>query len=163
MQVKMEWTCIPDGHYHRVIITEVVFIQLSCWGWAQSCSKHVEDSNKRNIEETVRQVGYLPEHLFELLWLHWHSLEFIRNMQLKIQRGHKVAILVVQMYYMATKWDRNKQSIFCRSFLNSESLCAPLLTSTRKRPVALTRPNHTYRVTNFENRKRTVWTCHTSI
>jgi len=23
--------------------------------------KHVEDSNKRNIEEIVRQVGYLPE------------------------------------------------------------------------------------------------------
>jgi len=25
------------------------------------CSKHVEDSNKHTIEETVRQVGYLPE------------------------------------------------------------------------------------------------------
>jgi hypothetical protein len=34
---------------------------LSSWGWAHSCSKHVEDSNKRNIEENVRQVGYLSE------------------------------------------------------------------------------------------------------
>jgi len=36
-------------------------MHLSSWGWAQSCSKHVEDSNKHIIEETVRQVGYLPE------------------------------------------------------------------------------------------------------
>jgi len=28
---------------------------------AHGFSKHVEDSNKRNIEETVRHVGYLPE------------------------------------------------------------------------------------------------------
>ena len=27
----------------------------------RGCSKHVEDSNKHIIEETVRQVGYLPE------------------------------------------------------------------------------------------------------
>jgi len=26
-----------------------------------SCSKHVEDSNKRIIEEIVRQVGYVPD------------------------------------------------------------------------------------------------------
>jgi hypothetical protein len=44
-----------------VIIPEVVFLQLSSWGWAQSCSKHVEDSNKHVIEETVSQVGHLPE------------------------------------------------------------------------------------------------------
>jgi len=44
-----------------VIIPDVVLIQLSSWGWAQGCSKHVEDSNKHIIEETVRQVGYLPE------------------------------------------------------------------------------------------------------
>jgi len=43
------------------IIPDVVFIQLSSWGWAQGCSKHVEDSNKNITEETVRQVGYLPE------------------------------------------------------------------------------------------------------
>ena len=36
-------------------------IQSSSWRWAQSCSKHAEDSNKHIIEETVRQVGYLPE------------------------------------------------------------------------------------------------------
>jgi len=35
-------------------------IELS-WRWAQSCSKHVEDSNKYIIEEIVRQVGHLPE------------------------------------------------------------------------------------------------------
>jgi len=34
---------------------------LSSWGWAHSCSKHVEDSNKHIIEEIVRQVDYLPE------------------------------------------------------------------------------------------------------
>jgi len=27
----------------------------------QSCSKHVEDSNKRSTDEIVRQGGYLPE------------------------------------------------------------------------------------------------------
>jgi len=36
-------------------------IQLSSWGWAHSCSKHVEDLHKHIIEETVRQVGYLTE------------------------------------------------------------------------------------------------------
>jgi hypothetical protein len=45
----------------RMIIPEVILIKLSSWGWAQSCSKHVEDSNKHIIEKTVRQVGYLPE------------------------------------------------------------------------------------------------------
>jgi hypothetical protein len=45
----------------RVIIPDVVLIQLSYWGWAQSCSKHVEDSNKHIIKETVRHVGHLPE------------------------------------------------------------------------------------------------------
>jgi len=44
-----------------VIIPEVVLIQLYSWWWAHSCSKHVEDSNKRIIEEIVRQVGHLPE------------------------------------------------------------------------------------------------------
>jgi hypothetical protein len=46
---------------NTVIIPEVVLIQLSSWGWAQSCSKHVEDSNKHIIEEIVCQVGHLPE------------------------------------------------------------------------------------------------------
>jgi len=36
-------------------------IQLFSWGWAHSCSKHVEDSNKHITEEIVHQVGYLPE------------------------------------------------------------------------------------------------------
>ena len=40
---------------------EVVLIQLSSWGWAQSCSKHEKDSNKHIIEEIVRQVGHLPD------------------------------------------------------------------------------------------------------
>jgi len=40
---------------------EVVLIQLSSWGWGHSCSKRVEDSNKRIIEEIVHHVGYLPE------------------------------------------------------------------------------------------------------
>jgi AAA+ ATPase superfamily predicted ATPase len=36
-------------------------IQMSSSGRAQSCSKHVEDSDKHIIEEIVRQAGYLPE------------------------------------------------------------------------------------------------------
>ena len=36
-------------------------MQLSSWGWAQSCSKHVKDLNKHIIEEIVRQVGHLPQ------------------------------------------------------------------------------------------------------
>jgi hypothetical protein len=36
-------------------------MQLSSWRSAQSCSKHVEDSNKHIIEEVVLQVGHLPE------------------------------------------------------------------------------------------------------
>jgi hypothetical protein len=44
-----------------VIIPDAVLIHLSSWGWAHGCSKHVEDSNKHIIEETVCQVGYLPE------------------------------------------------------------------------------------------------------
>jgi hypothetical protein len=46
---------------NRVIIPETVLIQLSSLGWAQSCLKHVEDSNKHNIGEIVHQVGHLPE------------------------------------------------------------------------------------------------------
>ena len=45
----------------RVIIPEVVLIQLSSWGWARSCSKHVEDSNKHIIKEIVHKFGYLQE------------------------------------------------------------------------------------------------------
>jgi hypothetical protein len=40
---------------------EVVLIQLSSWGWVQSCSKHVEDFHKHITEEIVCQVGHLPE------------------------------------------------------------------------------------------------------
>jgi hypothetical protein len=63
MQVNLEplLTSIPDGHQNRVIIPEVVLIQLSFWRWAHSCSKHVEDSNKDIMEKIVCQVGHLPE------------------------------------------------------------------------------------------------------
>jgi hypothetical protein len=44
-----------------VIIPEVVLIQLSSRRLAQRCSKHVEDSNKHIIEETVCQVSHLLE------------------------------------------------------------------------------------------------------
>jgi hypothetical protein len=44
-----------------VNIPEIALIQLSSWRWAQSCSKHVEDSNKHIIEEVVCQVCHLPE------------------------------------------------------------------------------------------------------
>jgi hypothetical protein len=36
-------------------------MQLASWQWAQSCLKHVGDSNKNIIEGNVRQVGHLPE------------------------------------------------------------------------------------------------------
>ena len=49
-----------------MIIPDVVLIQLSYWGWAQICWKHVDDSNKHIIEEIVRQVGYLPELTLEV-------------------------------------------------------------------------------------------------
>jgi hypothetical protein len=42
-------------------LPEVVLIQFTSWGWAHSCSKHVEDLNKHIIEKIVRQVGYLPQ------------------------------------------------------------------------------------------------------
>jgi len=70
--VKVLWTTQPqciavilvildNSLVFRVIIPDVVSIQLSSWGWAQSCSKYVEGSNKHITEETVCQVGYLPE------------------------------------------------------------------------------------------------------
>jgi len=40
---------------------EILLIQLSSWGWAHSCSKHVEDSSKHIVKEIVRQFGHLPE------------------------------------------------------------------------------------------------------
>jgi len=44
---------------HRVIIPEVVSVQLSSLGGARSCSRHVEDSNKHIIEEIrVKLVTY---------------------------------------------------------------------------------------------------------
>jgi hypothetical protein len=50
-------------------------MQLSSWGWAHSCSKRVEDPNKRILVEMVRQVGYLPElyedartEKYKILW-----------------------------------------------------------------------------------------------
>ena len=49
-----------------MIIPEVVFKQLSSWGWAHSCSKHVEDSNKHIVQEIVCQVGYLSEEFWVL-------------------------------------------------------------------------------------------------
>ena len=52
-----------------MIIPDVVLIQLKSWGWAQDCSKHVEDSNKHIVEETGHQVGYLPEFMEHvILW-----------------------------------------------------------------------------------------------
>jgi len=83
MQVKLSsiLTCKPDWHLHTVIISEVVLIQLSSWGWKQRCSKHVEGWNEHIIEEIVRQVGHLPElnsvltqKSNNLLLVHWYML-----------------------------------------------------------------------------------------
>jgi len=60
-----EDNCInTSGIIHRTasntewIMPDVVLIQLSSRGWAQSCPKHVEGSNKHIVEEIVPQVGY---------------------------------------------------------------------------------------------------------
>jgi hypothetical protein len=43
----------------RVIIPDVVLMQLSSWEWAHSCSEHVEDSNKHiNKKLCVKLVTY---------------------------------------------------------------------------------------------------------
>jgi len=54
-------------------------MQLSSWGWAQSCSKQVEDSNKHITEEIVRQVGHLPEWRIapSVYALHFHAFRLI--------------------------------------------------------------------------------------
>jgi hypothetical protein len=66
-------------------------MQLSSWEWAQSCSKHVMESNKHIIEEIVSQVGHLPELyedarsekyntlIFTVTYLHlkWHCILYI--------------------------------------------------------------------------------------
>jgi hypothetical protein len=57
-------------------MSEVVLIQLSFWGWAQSYSKHVEDSNKHIIEETVCQVRHLPD-LYEDAQSEKYKIPFI--------------------------------------------------------------------------------------
>ena len=49
---------------NTVIIPEVVFIQLSSWRWAHSCSKHIEDSNKCIIGEIVRQSVTYQNYFF---------------------------------------------------------------------------------------------------
>ena len=58
-----------------MIIPDVVLLQLSSWGWAHSCSKHVEDSNKHVTEEIVRQVGYLPERQSGGFLVCWPSFD----------------------------------------------------------------------------------------
>ena len=47
-------------------------MQLSSWGWAHSCSKHVEDSYKRIIEEIVRQVYRLVGWAYMQVRLEFH-------------------------------------------------------------------------------------------
>jgi hypothetical protein len=51
------------------LMPDIVLIQLSSWGWEHSCSKHVEDSNKRIIEEIVRQLVWLFNVCFFILYL----------------------------------------------------------------------------------------------
>jgi hypothetical protein len=50
-----------SSNFVFVLRRTIVLIQLSSLGWAQSCSKRVEDSNKHIIEEVVHQVGHLSE------------------------------------------------------------------------------------------------------
>jgi hypothetical protein len=95
MQVEKELFDLHTGRpLTRVIILEVEFIQLPSWGWAQSCSKHVEDSNKHIIEEIVRQVGYIPE-LYEDAWSEkYHSFPVIswpRHILTELECTHVIA------------------------------------------------------------------------
>ena len=72
MLVAVRYTGRPltQSAYTISCINTIVLPRMStelletCRGLAQSCSKHVEDSNKHIIEETVRQVGHLPELIF---------------------------------------------------------------------------------------------------
>jgi len=79
---------------NRVIIPEIVLIQSSSLGWAQSCSKHVEDSNKHIIGETVHQVGYLPE-LYKDAWSEKYYI-YIYNSSICLltgkQKHHQVPV-----------------------------------------------------------------------
>ena len=41
-------TCAPDGHLPIVMIPDAILINMTSWGWARYCSKHVhvKDCNK---------------------------------------------------------------------------------------------------------------------
>jgi hypothetical protein len=56
-----------SSNYVLILRWTDVLMQLYSWWWAHGCSKHVEDSDKHIIEETVCQVGYLPE-LYKDAW-----------------------------------------------------------------------------------------------
>jgi len=82
---------------NRVIVPEVVLLQLSSWRWAQSCSKHVEDSNKHIIGENVRQVDHLPE-LYEDAW----------------SEKYKMLLFVVPLtVFIPTKKEKFSKSFLC--------------------------------------------------
>jgi hypothetical protein len=68
-------------------------IQLFSWGWAQSCSKHVKDSNKCIIEETVRQVGYLPE-----LYEDAQSEKYLKKCMVKITNYICTSVSLIAMH-----------------------------------------------------------------
>jgi hypothetical protein len=48
-----------------------------------SCSKHVEDSVKHITEETVHEVGYLPE-LYEDVWSEKYKMSIIVAIKAKL-------------------------------------------------------------------------------
>ena len=56
MAVRYTGRPLTQSDYTSRCINTIVLLRI-----AQSCSKHVEDSNKHIIEETVGQVGHLPK------------------------------------------------------------------------------------------------------
>ena len=100
----------------------IILIHLSSWGWAQSCFKHVEDSNKHIIEEILRQVGHLPEEshfsvvvkifnpafLTETLKLNWtkaimYAGSKINSACLYTWAVHKIKLMVMECVVCSKK------------------------------------------------------------
>jgi hypothetical protein len=76
-------------------------MQLSSWRWAQSRSKHVEDSNKHIIEEVVRQVDHLPE-ASTMLSNNSFKYQFTVIIQLISQRNLLWHLSVIILHYFET-------------------------------------------------------------
>jgi len=77
----------------------------SFWGWAHSCSKHVQDSKNCIIEDIVRQVGYLPELILNVSAVTCDHLQVTKVTQrLKYIIVHKWALPTQPWQRPVTIW-----------------------------------------------------------